>query len=338
MRTYIAGVGCYLPKRILATEDLEVQAGYKKFGLKVGLCQMLSGCKTRHFAADDEACSDLASMAGREALEKAGVKPNEVDAVLFCSVTQDFAEPATANVVACNLGISDGFAFDVKNACNAFLQGVDIADSLIKTGKAKTVLVVSGEVLSRWIKLNEYESTDDEELKHTAPVVLSMGDGAGAFVIKESKNDDRGIVASVFHTEPELWNNNVTWGGGVIYPREPEKMYIPGTTKGIIDCTGSNVQRVIPEVLELSGWSMNDVEYIVPTQGATWLANFIAKTLNVDSSRLINIVDHIGNVGASNIPIALYEAIEKGQLTKGSKAILTSGAVGMSYAAMTIVL
>lgn len=189
MRTYIAGVGRYMPERIVTSEDLERQAGYERFGLKIGLCRMLSGCVTRHYAADDEACSDLAAKAGKIALQRAGLSPDEVDAVLFCSVTQDFAEPATANVVAYQLGIDNGFAFDVKNACNAFIQGVDIADSLIKSGKAKTVLVTSGEVLSRWIK-QEYD--DAEELKQAAPVVLTMGDAGGAFVMRAS--DDLSLI------------------------------------------------------------------------------------------------------------------------------------------------
>lgn len=335
MRTYIAGVGRYMPERIVTSEDLERQAGYERFGLKIGLCRMLSGCVTRHYAADDEACSDLAAKAGKIALQRAGLSPDEVDAVLFCSVTQDFAEPATANVVAYQLGIDNGFAFDVKNACNAFIQGVDIADSLIKSGKAKTVLVTSGEVLSRWIK-QEYD--DAEELKQAAPVVLTMGDAGGAFVMRASDDEARGIVASVFHTKPKLWNNNVMWGGGVIFPRDPEKMYIPGTTKNLIDASGDCARHIVPEILKASGWTLDDIDYIVPGQGAIWLGTYISKVLGIPADRAMQVVDHTGNIGASGVPVTFDEAMEQGRLRPGSKVLLTSGAVGLSYAAMTVVI
>ena len=150
MSTWIKGIGGYLPERVVTSEELEEMAGYKDHGVKLGLCKMLTGCASRHWAAKEELCSDIAARAGEIAMKEAGVEPQDVDAILFTSVTQDFVEPATANVVADKLNIRNGFAFDVKNACNAFLSGVDIADSFIATGKAETVLVVSGECLSKW--------------------------------------------------------------------------------------------------------------------------------------------------------------------------------------------
>lgn len=335
MSTIIAGVGSYLPEQVITSEELELRAGYERFGLKVGMCEMLSGCKTRHFAAPDEACSDLATKAGAEALDRAGIQPSNVDVVIFGSVTQDFAEPATANVIADNLGIRNGYVFDVKNACNAFMQGIDIADSLIKTDKADTVLVVSGEVFSRWIKL-EYD--DREELKRAAPVVLSLGDGAGAFVLTRSSDSQRGIQASLFRTQPELWNNNVMWGGGVIYPRDPEKMYIPGTTQAIIAQTDAVSGVMVQGLLDKCGWTLDEVDYILPTQGATWLVKHIAKLISYDEEHIYNIVDHIGNVGASNVPIATCEALDRGIVGKGSKVVFLSGAVGMSTSAIAFVL
>ena len=230
MSTWIKGIGGYLPERVVTSEELEEMAGYKDHGVKLGLCKMLTGCASRHWAAKEELCSDIAARAGEIAMKEAGVEPQDVDAILFTSVTQDFVEPATANVVADKLNIRNGFAFDVKNACNAFLSGVDIADSFIATGKAETVLVVSGECLSKWTKLR-YDSK--EELIQRAPVALSVGDGGGAFLLQKSSDDQRGIHTSWFKTIPEIWNNNVIWGGGVAFPGDPDKMYVPGTTKAL---------------------------------------------------------------------------------------------------------
>ncbi len=335
MRTFIAGVGHYLPERVVTSEELEIQAGYERFGLKPGLCLMLSGCKTRHYAAPDEACSDLATKACAEAMEDAGVTADEIDAVIFGSVTQDFAEPATANRVACNLGIQNSFVFDVKNACNAFLQGLDIADSLIRTEKAGTVLVVSGEVFSRWVKL---ECDNRQELQERAPVALTLSDAAGAFVIKESPTPDRGIMRSYFHTTPELWDNNVMWGGGVIYPRDPEKMYVPGTTRELIRALGTNVDTLAPLTMEKLGLTYEDVDYFSPTQVASWIVRFAEKHTPVRREQLIDVIDHVGNAGASNIPIALYEARKQGLIEPGTRLLLSSAAVGMSFAAMSVVM
>ena len=221
----ILSVGRYMPERVVTSEEVEEMAHFSKFGVKSGLTKMLTGCETRHFAAEGEYCSDIAAKAGLDALKRAGVEPSEIDALLFCSVTHDFAEPATANVVADKMGVRNAFVFDIKNACNAFLSGVDVADSLIKTGKAETVLVVSGEAFSRWMK---FDYDNKAELMERAPVALSLGDGGGAFLLRASDDQERGINKSYFHTYSDLWNHNVVWGGGVMYPHASDKLYVPG--------------------------------------------------------------------------------------------------------------
>lgn len=334
MSTWIKGVGAYLPEKTVTSEELEEMAGYKKFGVKIGLCRMLTGCETRHWAAKDELCSDIAARAGEAALQHAGVDPKDVDAILFTSVTQDFAEPATANVVADKLNIRNGFAFDVKNACNAFMSGLDIADSFIATGKAENVLVVSGECLSKWTKFN-YENK--EELMQRAPVALSIGDGGGAFLLQKSSDETRGIKKSWFKTIPELWNNNVIWSGGVAYPADPERMYVPGTTKSLVDAA-TNAPEVIGRILEMTGWSIKDLDYVVPTQVAKWIVSHTGKALGIGTSKFIEIVKDCGNMGASNVPVAACFAVEDGRLTETAKILMVGGAVGANIAVMTAVL
>ena len=334
MGSYIAGIGAYLPERVVTSEELEIQAGYERFGLKPGLCRMLSGCKTRHYAADDECCSSMAAIAGKMAMENAGVPPDEIDVVIFAAISQDFAEPATANRVALNLGIKNAYAFDIKNACNAFITSIHIADTLIKAGVAKTVLIASGEVLSRWIK-HEYD--DVEELKTAAPVALTMGDAAGAFVMKHTDDENRGIMASYFITEPELWDNNVMWGGGVIYPNDPNKMFIPGTTQKIV-ARGSELTPVALKIMqEKTGWTIDDVDYVATSQMANWLINHSAKVTELQLSKIVNIVGHTGNCGSCNLPLAAYELYSTGRWVPGKKIMLSSGAVGFTIGAIALV-
>lgn len=326
MNSKIIGIGMYLPEKVYLSEEIEEMAGYDRFGIKKGLVRMLTGCERRHYAAENEHCSDIAAKAGLEALKSAGMAPSDIDAVIFCSITQDFAEPATVNVVMDKMNIRNAFSFDVKNACNAFLSGIDIADSLIASGKAENILVVSGEALSRWTKF-DYDNKD--ELLARAPAALSVGDGGGAYVLtKAGADDERGIVASKFQTVPEMWNNNVIWGGGVIYPADRSKMYIPGTTKKLIDMHQDVTREFIPDVLEKSGWSNADIDCVLVSQVAKWITKNIRNILGVSYEKLPEIVQETGNVGSANIPIMTCYAANNGVLKPGGKMMMLGGAVG----------
>lgn len=340
-RAKIVGVGSYLPERIVTSAEVEEMAHFSKFGIKPGLCKMLTGCDIRHYAAEGEYCSDIATKASLEAMKMAKVEAADIDALIFCSVTQDFVEPATANVIADKLGIRNAFVFDVKNACNAFLSGVDIADSFIKTDKAETILVVSGEVLSKWIK---FDYDNKKELMERAPVTLSLGDGGGAFLIRASGEKNGGIDKAYFRTYSDMWNHNVVWGGGVIYPRDSEKMYIPGTTKGIVDKQKEIYGGLLPKIKKIFGMTFAEADCIIPTQVAKWIIynaiDMFSKELNVSEKELerkiISVIDKTGNVGASNVPIATAEGIRKGNIGPGTRAFCISVGVGISEGIMSI--
>lgn len=334
MKSIITGMGMYLPERIYSSEEVEEMAGYKKFGIKQGVVKMLTGCEKRHFAAEDEYCSDLAAKAGREALEDANISASDIDAVIFCSITQDFAEPATVNVVMDKLDIRNAFSFDVKNACNAFLSGLDVADSLVKTEKAENVLVVSGEALSKWTK---FDYQDKDTLLQRGTVALSVGDGGGAFVVSKGTGED-GICASQFKTIPEVWNNNVIWGGGVVYPNDPDKLYIPGTTKKLVDMHQDVTKNFVPPVLEKSGWKTEDIDCVLVSQVAKWMTRNIRNILNLSQDKMIETVTYTGNVGAANIPIMACESKRKGILGNQNRVVMLGGAVGANLGAMTAII
>ena len=287
-KSLISGMGMYLPEQIFSSIEIEERAGYDKFGVKKGLVKMLTGCETRHYAAENEFSSDLAAKAGEAALADAGITAADIDAVLFCSITQDFAEPATVNVVMDKLDIRNAYSFDIKNACNAFITGLDIADSLIKTDKAANILVVSGEALSKWTKF-DYDNKD--ELLHRAPAALSVGDGGGAFVVSKvaEKDGNRGIITSLFHTVPELWNHNVIWGGGVIFPKDGDRLYIPGTTKALIDTHQEVSEKYIPPVLERCGWAAEDIDCVLVSQVAKWITKNIRTIIGVEKNIMLKI-------------------------------------------------
>ena len=340
-KALVTGVGRYLPERKITTEEMEEMAGYDKFGVRYGLCKMLTGCETRYYAAEDEYSSDLSMKASLKAMEQAGVQPSDIDAVLFCSITQDFAEPATANVVADKLDIRNAYVFDVKNACNAFMSGVDLADSLIKTGKAETILVTSGEALSKWIRRG-FDSK--EELMEKAPVTLSMGDAGGAYILQAGENTERGVNKTYFHTFTDMWNNNVVWGGGTMFPRDPDKMFIPGTTKEIVDKQKEVFAGLIPNFEKIFESRISDIDCFIPTQVAKWLItngakNYSAVTgidVDVFLKKTVSIIDRYANMGASNIPVATSVAMEEGLIKENTQTLCMSVGVGISEAMMTV--
>lgn len=329
----IAGAGMYVPERVLTSEEVEDLAGYKRLKMRNGFIRMVTGVAERRYAAPDEHCSDIAANAAREALASARMTANDLDAVVFCAVTQDFAEPATASVILDKLGARRAFAFDVKNACNALLSAMDIADSLIRTGKAATVLVVSGEALSRWIK---FDYDDVNELRIRTPVTLSLGDGGGAFILTRAMDGARGIRRTAFHTFGELWNNNVMWGGGVIHPRDPEKMYIPGTTKELVDKHVDMGAQFIRRVVEETGWTIDSVALLVGSQVAKWITDRTAAALGLSDEQVVKVLHKWGNVGAANIPLAACEAVRLGRLRQGDRVVFYGGAVGFSVGCITL--
>ncbi len=332
MQTKISGMGMYLPEQIYTSEEVEEKAGFSRLGAKKGLVRMLTGCETRHYAAEDEWCSDIAAKAGMEAIRDAGMDPQDIDAVIFGAITRDFAEPATVNRVIDILGIKDCYGFDIFNACNAFIGGIDLADSLIKTGKAEHVLVTCGEVLSRWTK---FDYTDKEELLMRAPVSLSVGDGGGAFVISGTTDeDDSRIIDTKFRSIANLWEHGVIWGGGVVYPKSSDRLFVPGTVKALTDQHKEVATEFVKPMLEKNHWSVDDVDCFLPTQIANWVVKNARIALNAREDQFYEVIKTTGNVGACNIALTTCMAKEAGKIGQGSRVAMVGGAAGMNIGAI----
>lgn len=335
MKTKITGMGMYLPEQVFTSEEIEERAGFKRLGLKTGLVKMLTGCETRHYSAPDEMCSDLAAKAAIKAIEDANLTVDDIDALIFGAITRDYSEPATANRVAALLGLKNCFTFDIFNACNAFVSGIDIADSLIKTKKAHNVLVVCGEALSKWTK---FDYTDKDELLMRAPVALSVGDGGGAFVISETTDDDEsGIVASFFKSFPEFWEVGVIWGGGVMH-KEESALFVPGTVNKLTQQHADMTRDYLPLAIKNAGWTLDEVDCFLATQIADWIIKNIQKTLNARDDQFVSVIKNIGNCGGCNIPLTTVMARDMGKIKKGDKLCMMGAAAGASLGAIDVIL
>jgi 3-oxoacyl-[acyl-carrier-protein] synthase-3 len=202
-RAAIASIGCALPERVVTTADVSRKI-YQTTGFELtnGLVERLTGVRARRYRADDQQSSDLAAGAATQALDRAGVSRNDIDLLIFASCTQDITEPATANILQEKLGCFHAQVLDVKNACNSFLNGLDVADSHVRVGKSRRALVATGETLSMGIDW-AIRSLDDLKSRLAS---LTLGDaGAAAVVEAVPEEEGRGVLTTRFRSYGEKW-------------------------------------------------------------------------------------------------------------------------------------
>ena len=336
----ITGVGVDIPPTVVTTAELEELARLRDFGIEAGWLERVTGVHERHWAEPHVRPSDLAAQAGRQALADARVDPATVDAVLFTGITKDFFEPATANVVAAAVGAHHARVLDLMNACNGFIEGIDAADSMIRCGKARRVLVTTGERVSL---VNNFDVRTLEELVRSLAGFM-LGDGGGALVLEATDEPDAGIQARELRSDPTQWPLAI---GGRIRP-----------TTEACECCGSVVDRrfqadgrrllevglsmlppVVGAVMERTGWRYEELDLIFCHEAHRRFVESAVEALGRSdvASRLWSTVARFGNTSTVSLPLAMAEATAAGVLVPGGKVLLVAGASGMSMAAMTVV-
>lgn len=334
MRAVITGIGHHLPQRRVSTGEVERLVSQNGgFAIPPGLIQLLTGVRERYWAAEDEATSDLAAAAAGKALENAGVHPMSLDLLICASASHDMAEPSTAAITQSKIGCRNAATMDVKSACNSFINGLDVAASMIETGRATTVLVTAGEVISPVI---DWYITGMAQLRRKF-AGLTLGDAAGAVVVQaHDAPDGRGVLPGDFMTDGEFWELcTVRFGGS--------RQRV--TLGGLFDCRSDELAKLalqhLPDlfgkVLERVGWRSDDVALVVPHQVSRAVIVDLARRWDYPLDRCMITVDRFGNTAAASIPLALSMAAEAGRISRGDKVILVGGAAGFSAGVVPIV-
>src|SRR3989475_9579057 len=199
----ISGLGAEIPPDVVTSAEVEERAGLKRFGFEPGWLGRVTGVRERRIAAPDVLPSQLSVAAATRALAAAGIGQLDVDTLIFTGITRDCLEPATANVVADALGAREARVFDLDNACNGVIDGLDVADSLIRTGKARRVLIATGERAS-W-SINWEPQAKEETLRSVAGLVA--GDGGGAPRVEACGGGQRGLRARDFPSDATQWRH-----------------------------------------------------------------------------------------------------------------------------------
>lgn len=323
----IISVGYALPQKEVKTKDIERELGLKeRLGIPYGLLERLTGCQAHREAPPETNASDLATEASRQALDRAQLSARDIDLVIFCACCHDVPEPATANIVQEKLGADRAHVFDIKNACNAFLNGIDIADSLIACGKATTALIATGEVTSKFVDKN-IKKRDDLQLKGAG---LTLGDGGGAVILQKNDTAEHGLVSTRFKSDGRYWRLAVVGEGGTMYPRDPSRGYFWSDSEKIITLAFEKIPDVMRQVMKDAGWGPNDVDLVIPHQVTVKIIKDIMDDVTIPFERAIITVDRFGNTAASTIPIAMATAIETKRLRSGMRVLLVGGAAGFS--------
>lgn len=317
----ITGIGSYLPERILTNAELE-----KMVDTTDEWIVSRTGIKERHIAAANENASDMGAKAAMRALEKAGVRPDQVDMIIVATITKDMVMPNTACFVQNIIGAKNAFCFDIEAACSGFLYALETARQYIIGGAVNTALVIGSE------KLSTITDWDDRG------TCVLFGDGAGAVVV-QSKLMGRGVIDTIMKSDGALAELLCVPAGGCKTPTSlktiEEKLHFMKMSgnqvfKHAVRCmydTGA-------ELLKRNGLTINDIACVIPHQANMRIVQAIADKMGttVEEKFFINL-DKVGNISSASVPVALDDAIKCGRVKPGDLVMFVVFGGGFTWGA-----
>jgi 3-oxoacyl-[acyl-carrier-protein] synthase-3 len=314
-RSVVAGVGSALPRRRVTNEELA-----KTVDTTDEWIVERTGIRNRYIASDGETTGTLATDAARRALEHAGVGAREIDIIVLATATPDQTFPSTATKVQAALGIDDCIAFDVHAVCTGFLYALTVADSMLRSGNARTALVIGAETFSRIL------DWDDR-----ATCVL-FGDGAGALVLRAEETES-GILATKLHADGRH-NDLLFVDGGPSTTGTVGKLRMKG--REVFRHAVVNLAGVLNEVLSEAGLTAEDVDWVVPHQANARILDATAKKLGLPPEKVVVTVDRHANTSAASVPLAFDTAVKDGRIKRGDVVVLEAMGGGFTWGAAAL--
>jgi len=316
----IAGVGHYAPERIVDNHDLEQWLDTSDEWITTR-----TGMKRRHWTSENEATSDLALAAARNALANARLNADDIDAFIVCTVYPDYLFPATACIVAAKLGARDKAAFDIEIACSGFIYGLTVASSLIRAGVYNRIVLIGAETLSKLV------NRDD---RGTA---ILFGDGAGAVVLESNERDS--FLASELGSDgsrPELLR--VETGGSrcptthATLDRKADRIHMEG--REVFKFAVTKMIAATDRALAKAALTKADVDVLIPHQANKRIIDAAMKYLEIPPERCVVNIQEYGNTSAASIPIALSEAVRDGKIKTDDVIVFVGFGGGLSWGAV----
>ncbi len=323
MRAYIAGIGIYVPEKILTNFDLE-----KIVETSDEWIRTRSGIRERHIVDEKTATSDLAVIAAKRALDNAGINPEDIDAIVLGTATPDMLFPSTACLVQSQIGARQVMAFDISAGCSGFLYGLGIADSMIKNGY-DNILVIGAETLSKVTDFTDRSTC------------VLFGDGAGAVIVKKNNDENHGIIATYFAADGSDWKLLHQPAGGSRIPASENSVkdrlhYIKMEGNEVFKLAVRAMIESAIKTLGKANLSANDVALLIPHQANIRIIEATAKRLEIPMERVYVNLDKYGNTSAASIPIALAEALHEGRIKKGDYVLMVAFGAGFTWGGVLI--
>lgn len=307
MASSIVGCGSYLPNRIITNAELvEMMQG----NTSEEWITSRTGIKQRHIAASGEYSSHMALSASLAAIKDSGIDKAAIDLIIVCTTTPDNSFPSTAAKLQGMLSLGSIPAFDLQAVCAGFVYGLHVADSMMRSGCYKTILLVGVDRMSSLLDWND---------RSTA---VLFGDGAGAVILQKT-DDDSGILGSIIYADGSNYDILYTNGG-----------VASSSTSGVIKMSGGEVFRhavqklsdVSVEILGRYNLQVSEIDYFIPHQANIRIIDNVAIKLAIAPEKIIKTVDHHANCSAASVPLALAELKQSGRLRKGD--LILSAAIG----------
>jgi 3-oxoacyl-[acyl-carrier-protein] synthase III len=319
----IIGWGKYLPTEILTNQYFEDTVDTTDEWIRTR-----TGVLERRRAHPKENTSGLATKAAWQAMDVAGVSPEDIDLILMATITPDYVFPGAAYMVQDALGASHAAAFDLNAGCSGFVYGMVVASDMIRAGSCQTALVIGAEILTRITDYNDRSTC------------VLFGDGAGAVVLQASEAPG-GVLASVLGADGSGGASLQQPAGGSRHPASRETVdnrlhYIKMNGNEVYRFAVSVMSRSVIETVRKAGLRIEDIDLIIPHQANSRIIQSGAKSLGVPIDKMFSNLHKYGNTSAASVPVALCEAVEEGRIRPGSNVVLVAFGAGLSWAALAL--
>ncbi len=318
-RSVVIGLGHYLPERVVPNSEFEATLDTSDEWIK-----SRSGIERRHFAAEGETTSNLATNAARKALADAGLGPNDLDAIVLATSTADLTFPSAATMVQSALGMTRGFAFDVQAVCAGFIYALSTANALLLAGQAKRIMVIGAETFSRIMDWNDRSTC------------VLFGDGAGAVILEAQDGtgdkSDRGILSVDLNSDGQ--HRDILYVDGGISTQTTGFLRMQG--KEVFRHAVEKLAKTATTAMDKADIASDEVDWIVPHQANIRIIQGTAKKLGLSMDHVVVTVQDHGNTSAASIPLALSVGVERGQIKRGDVVVTEAIGGGLAWGAVVL--
>ena len=328
----IKGIGYYVPENIVKNKDLE-----KIMDTSDEWIQERTGIRERRWVLEnsDESTSSMGTEAAKKAIDNAGISPDQIDFIIFATLSPDYFFPGSGVLIQRNLGLKEVGALDIRNQCSGFIYALSIADQYIKSGMYKNILIVGSELHSGGL----------EKSTRGRNVSVIFGDGAGAVILQASDDLEKGIMSTHLHSEGKYAEELAVispatkkWIDKLVEdPDEDGSSYAPYMNGNFVFKNAVvRFMEVINEALVKNNLTKDDIDLLIPHQANLRISQFVQKQLALPNEKVYNNIMKYGNTTAASIPIALAEAIEKDMLKEGDVLCLAAFGSGFTWGSALI--